>query len=252
MSDDRSSDDQMGMQAKEDSSLTLPLTIIGVTLLVSLGFLYYYFGPSIGELTGNEVDPTTSQDLVKVTIQGTNFTIPGNHMRYPKDRRGGARERVALYALLPKFAPYSESKREIFESESVDSPVIYFEISGYQFALDEAGRFDELYREHIVDLNGHPGPDGLTMFEFDGSTGYKDEDVFTWDLDTDNPIIIRCYRKTPTIPMPDCRRDDAKIAENLVVSYRFKRHWLAEWRKIDKTIHAKVQLWMTAQAPTPE
>jgi len=246
MSNDDSTDDQVAMQAKEDSSLTLPLTIIGVTLLVSAGFLYYYFGPSYNELTGNVADPSASKSPVSVSVEGHDFRIPANHMRYPKDRRGGTRDRVALYALLPRFEPFSPGKKEVFETERIDSPIIYFEISGHQFALDEKGRFERLYKEHIVDLAGSQGPDGLTRYEFDGTTGYKDEDLFALGIDSDQPVLIRCYRETATIPMPDCRRDDVRISDDLAVSYRFKRHWLADWRTIDKDIMDNITAWKTA------
>lgn len=244
------SDDQMGMEAKEDSSLTLPLTIIGVTLLVSAGFLYYYFGPSISKIRGNVADFTESEALVQLTIEGQDFRIPANYTRYPKDRRGGVRDRVALYALLPDFEPYSPARQEIFETDSLDSPVIYFEIGGHQYALDEKGRFDLLYKERIVDLNGTAGPDGLTRYEFDGSIGYKDVDVFTLDIDSENPKVIRCNRQTATIPMPDCRREDIRISKDLSVSYWYKRHWLADWRVIDQTVLAHIDQWLVKENNT--
>lgn len=246
--EDATGDD--GLEAKEDSSLTLPLTIIGVTLLLSLGFLYYYFGPSISELAGDVADPSESSAPVTLTVGGAEFRIPTNYTRFPKDRRGGERDQVSLYALLPDFEPFSHGDKETFEQESKTSPVIYFEINTPPFLLDEKPRLEKLYRDHI----GSPpsqGPDGLTRYSFDGSTGYKDEDLFIFDEDTDHPVILRCYRETGTINMPSCRRD-MNISDKLSISYRYQRHWLPQWRAIDAEVQKLVNSWMVDETtPAP-
>ncbi len=237
--------EQFGGEAKEDSSLTLPLTIIGVTLLLSAGFLYYYFGPSIDELTGNALDPTASQELVDVSIGGHPFRIPTNYTQFPKDRRPGAKTRVELFALLPDFEPYSPSRQEIFESNSPESPVIYFQIAENTSALNEQNRFDRVYADHIFNLDGEPGPFELTRFEFDGSPGYDGQELFAASGEDAKAKYIKCHTTSDTVPRPHCRRD-LEISEEISVSYRYKRPWLKDWKEIDAQVLNLVNSWSQA------
>ena len=65
--------EDFGLEAKQDSSLTLPLTIIGVTLMLCFGFVYYYFGPTISELRGNTPDPSASSEQIPMSLGDVDF-----------------------------------------------------------------------------------------------------------------------------------------------------------------------------------
>ncbi len=242
--------DEFSIEAKQDSSWTLAFTILGVTLLLSLGFFYYYFGPTLSELTGDTPDPTASEDLIPLKIGDVSFLIPASYTRFPRARRGGQRDEVALYALLPDFEPYSSETKELFENNAPDSPVIYFEIISFTPALTEKERLERVYMENVVDRKGRQGPYGFRMYQFMENTGYKDEDLFVYGRNTDSPVVIRCYRETELIPSPHCRRD-LELTDTLLLSYRYKRPWLAQWRAIDQSLRAFV-LSLRVPSPTPK
>jgi len=239
--------DEFSIEPKQDSSWSLALTVIGVTLLLSFGFVYYYFGPTLSELTGDAPDPTASEESVSLSIGGVAFLIPANFTRFPRARRGGARDQVALYALLPKLEPYSLDNQTAFDNNAPDSPVIFFDVSDYHTALSEKERFERIYMENVVDRKGRQGPYGFTVYAFSASSGYRDQDLFVYGKDTDHPVIIRCYRKTDIIPSPHCRRD-FRLSDTLLLSYRYKRPWLAQWKAIDQALRSFV---IALRVPAP-
>ncbi len=226
--------EEFSIEAKQDSSWTLPFTIIGVTLLLSFGFLYYYFGPTLSELTGDTQDPSASDELIRMTIGDVNFQVPTSYTRFPRARRGGERESVSLYALLPNLESFSAEKRDIFEANNPDSPVIYFDVAVHRSTLEEADRLNRVYLDN-VDGAGRVGPYGLTAYEFSEASGYKDEDLFVYNESGAVPVVIRCFCETEVIPSPHCRRD-MRLTETLSLSYRFKRPWLAQWRDINDKV----------------
>lgn len=235
--DYNSAAEEFGMEAKQDSSWTVPLTILGVTLLLSFGFLYYYFGPTFLEITGETPDPSASVKPISMTIGGMPLVVPTNFTRFPRARRDGEKQSVALYALLPDLEPFTPEKSMIFDGNEPDSAVIYFEISEFGLALEEGDRLVKVYLEKTIDPNGRDGPYGLQAYDFTNNSGYRDEDLFVYYQENDEPIIVRCYEESELIPSPHCRRD-LRLNENLALSYRYKRPWLAQWREIDKSVRS--------------
>ena len=231
--------EEFSIEAKQDSNWTLPFTIIGVTLLLSFGFLYYYFGPTLSELAGDTPDPSASDELIRMSIGNIDFQIPTSYTRFPRARRGGERSSVSLYALLPNLESYSGDQRDIFEGNEADSPVIYFEIGVHQSTLEESEMLTRIYLDNVNDIEGRVGPYGLTAYEFSDTSGYKDEDLFVFEDESALPVVIRCFRETDLIPSPHCRRD-MRLSETLSLTYRYKRPWLAQWRDINDKIQAFV------------
>jgi len=231
--------EEFGIEAKQDSSWTAPLTILGVTLLISFGFLYRYFGPTLTEIRGDTPDPSASDVPIVMDIGRARLIVPTNFTRFPRARRDGPRDSVALYSLLPEFEAFTVEKAAVFDSNSPDSPVIYFDISNYSSALSEVDRLEKVYKEKIVDPQGRDGPYGLTVYEFAQGTGYDHEDLFVFYEEGKQPVVLICDEETDVTPSPNCRRA-MRLNETLSLSYRYKRPWLAQWRSIDLSIQELV------------
>lgn len=221
--------------AQEESSWSTPFRVLAITLVLSGGFLYYYLGPSVDDIQGNTPESSISEVPIDLIVGETNFSIPENFTQFPRARRGGVRENVALYALLPTLEPFSLEHASKFEDSSEGSPIVHFQIESYRAPFNEEERFVRIYQPKLVSRDGTEGPDGLTMFSFKEDTGYQDEDLFVGKDDLGKMAILRCTRLRSDLLFPNCRRD-SQITATIGLSYRFKRSRLDDWRKIDNDI----------------
>lgn len=221
--------------AKRESSWATILRIAIIVLVLSSGFLFYYIGPSVDDLQGNIPQASSNTALIPLVVGSTLFFIPENYTQFPRARRGGERNNVALYAHMPKMSPYVMPMKEVFEGNAPDSPIIHFQIESYRQPLDEEDRFERIYMHEVMDTNGEPGPAGLTMFHFADESGYRNEDLMLGRDAKDRIVILRCTRLIQGIPSPNCRRD-MQFSETVGLSYRFKRAHIAHWRRIDEDI----------------
>jgi len=230
-------------QLKEESSWTYPLIILLVTLTLSAVFLYYYVGPRLEDIAGDVPKPTVSDERVTIVIGGRAFSIPANHTVYPRARRGGERDSVALYALWPNLSPYTPTRRLDFIENAPDTRRIDIFLERDSALFDEAERFDRIFLPLTVDPEGEPTAFGLTQFAFKDRrqdtplNGYRDEDLFV-DLDDGAAkLVLRCFKDTPDMPSPYCRRD-VTLTEGVALTYLFKRPYLPQWRSIDEAVRA--------------
>ena len=67
--------------AQQESSWTTPLRVLFITLVLSVGFLYYYFGPTVDDIQGNIPVVSTSVKPIELVVGGTTFMIPENYTR---------------------------------------------------------------------------------------------------------------------------------------------------------------------------
>ena len=110
-----------GEDVKRELSWRYPLGIFLATLILCAIFLYYYVGPSVDELGGNVPSPAISEEPVAIDVADMRFAIPANYTVFPRDRRGGARDEVWLYALWPTLSGYAPSRREDFIENPPDT-----------------------------------------------------------------------------------------------------------------------------------
>ncbi len=234
---DTQQDDQ---ELKEDSPWTYPMVIIGVLLLLSGLVLYYYFGPSLEDIRGDTPEASARSTPILVQIGDNSFVVPENYTQYPRARRGGPRDSIALYAVLPDLDPYSLRHDQDFFTNDADNPVVYFQISLNRQPMTEAERVSLLYFEGLESGEGEEMPFGLTFYRFRSNSSYADQDLFLRVEDDGAVVALICSRESELVPSPNCRRD-LEIPGNLTMSYRFKRAHLADWESIDTGLQELVE-----------
>ncbi|TNE36804.1 MAG: hypothetical protein EP347_09945 [Alphaproteobacteria bacterium] len=225
--------------AQEQSSWGTMLRVLAILLVLSGGLLYYYFGPSYDDIQGNTPEFSFSTVPVDLSVGGMRFVIPENYTQFPRDRRGGVRENVALYAILPTMQPYTRDLASHFEDSSEESPIVHLQIESYRAPFNEEERFERIYRPKFISQDGAPGPDGLTAYKFREGTGYHGEDLYVGKDDLGRMIILRCSPFDSELLFPNCRRD-TQLSPTVGLSYRFKRSRLANWRQIDDDVRTLV------------
>lgn len=220
-----------GGDIKEDSPWTYPLIIIVLTIILSGAVAYYYFGPSISDLRGDTPEASTRETPIHMRIGTTDYVIPENYTQLPRDRRGGARDSVALYAVFPTFEPYSVRNDRYFIENESDNPIIYFEIHLARLPMTEAQRIEMIYRENLAEGQGEELGFGLTQYAFAGDSSYADEELFLGETADGQVVAILCTKLSNMVPSPNCRRD-VELPDGLLLSYRFKRAHLDQWLEI--------------------
>lgn len=235
-----------GEELKEESSWRYPLGIFLATLVLCAIFLYYYVGPSVEEFSGNVPSPAITEEPVAIEISGHVFAPAANYTVYPRARRGGARDEVALYALWPSLDGYSPAHRREFVENDADTRRIDISIARRSSPFSEQERFETLYLPQTVDQRGVRTPYQLTKFTFREqranvpTSGYIDTELFVGVDEDDQLIALFCFKERDDITSPECWREYV-YNDQVEVSYRFKRPYLPEWRAIDSQVRDYIE-----------
>ncbi|HNR77849.1 MAG TPA: hypothetical protein PKM48_12015 [Parvularculaceae bacterium] len=234
-----------GEEVRQESSWRYPLGIFLATLILCAIFLYYYVGPSVDELGGNVPSPAISEEQVALTVADLNFAIPANYTVFPRDRRGGARDEVWLYALWPTLSGYAPSRRDDFVENAPDTRRVDILIAARTSPFTERERIDILYMPQTIDRRGARTPYQLIKYEFKEqranvpTNGYSGTELYLGEDENKNIVALFCIKDQDGLPSPECWRE-LELSPGVSLTYRFKRPYLAEWRKIDDEVRSFV------------
>ena len=224
----------------EEPSWAIPLVVLGAVFILSLGFLAYYFRPTMGQLMGRAPAPSVESHPVEIVIAGQRYQIPESFTRFAYARRGGVQDKIELHALLPDLAPYAPDRAVEFEDYGPDSQIVFIDIDSEKEKMPEADRFKRIYLRLVTDPEGRRATSGLRRYDFDTSSSYKNEDLYARINDDGTVIVFRCMKDAPDIVSPNCRRD-TELANGLTLHYRFKRSHLGDWEDIDNRVGTLVK-----------
>jgi hypothetical protein len=215
---------------RKRSGWLIPLSVFGVTFVLSAMILLYYLAPTSASLFTEEAAPTSRSDLISLKVGGRSLRIPANYLIYDSARSGGERATVALYALLPDFSGWSNWAANDFSDNTAESRVVYLTVREDRLSLKEADKLARVYRDYLAHRNGTPGPNGLTQYAFRADSGYRNEDLFV-GTNGGAPVVLRCVQRSDTVPSPSCLRE-VLLAPGVSLAIRFKRTQLESWQKI--------------------
>jgi hypothetical protein len=224
----RTSDDDETIRRR--SAWLIPFAVFFVTFLLSAMILLLYVAPSVPSLFEEQVAPTSRTDIIALRVRGKPFYIPANYLEYERTRQGGERREVALFAILPDFAGWSNWEAQSFAGDRPTSPIVEMRIHADDQNLSETDYLRRVYLGYVADKRGEPGPYGLTQFVFRGDSGYRDTDLYVGKTDQ-GIVVMRCERLGPDVTSPNCRRDTA-IGRGVSLFYSFKRTRLSHWQDI--------------------
>lgn len=235
-----------GEEIREESSWRYPFAIFVSTLVLCAIFLYYYVGPSVDEFSGNTPSPAITEEPIEFTVGDVRFRAPTNYTVYPRDRRGGERDEVALYALWPTLTGYSPARRDEFVENAKATRRIDILISERTSAFTEQERIDVLYLPQTNDRRGARTPFQLVKYTFKDSranvptNGYAEAELYLGETTEGAIMGLFCYEDRDDIRSPECWRE-FELSPTVTVSYRYKRRLLDEWKAIDARVRAFVE-----------
>ena len=177
----------------------------------------------------SQIAPQSS--LVRLSLHGVSFAIPANYIENAKARVGGEMGSVTLVALFSSWQGYSEDQARAFTGNAPDSPLVRLSLRGDPNSLGAGDRFNRIYKPHLANPQGEPGPFGLTRYGFASNSGYGDAELFAGQNDR-GILLLLCEQASVEFPSPSCLAIDRPLAQGLSYSYRFKRAYLGHWREV--------------------
>jgi hypothetical protein len=178
---------------------------------------------------------------VEFSIKGAVFRAPANYTVYPRDRRGGERDEVSLYALWPTLTGYTPARREEFIENKKDTRRIDIVMSARISAFTEKERIEVLYLPQATDPRGTRTPLQLVKYTFKDAranvptNGYSDTELYLGESAKGDTMALFCFEEREDIQSPDCWRE-YELSSTVSVTYRFKRRLLQEWKAIDAKV----------------
>ncbi len=223
------------------------ILIIGVIMLAAtIYFLIYFFGPTIADVRGSSLSPTTNRDSVTVEVGGALFSIPANFTRYGRDRRSRVRDQVELHALYPDFEGYTNDKAKLFASLDGTAPVILVSIRSADASLTSNQMLAQIYlpategekvnQEFNLDWSNFK-----QNSHYNGAQLYRERDQTIEEISEDRRGFN--YRaKAERTPYFICQMDTRniewcrggfQIGRTAEALYRFPKAYLENWEQID-------------------
>ncbi|MBV1886577.1 MAG: hypothetical protein KUG61_05800 [Parvibaculaceae bacterium] len=227
--------------------------IVGITVLIFSGFfLYYYFGPTTGEILGTDPKASASTEMIDTTIGDLSFTVPINYTRIPAQRRGGQQKEIAFHALLMDLTPFTPEQKHLFDSNEADARVVHFRIHERGKTLPATRRLDSIYVRYFESATQATAENPLEHYTFVDSSGYRDQDLFVFWPQAGEPLLLMCFRETGVIANPSCSRT-LSLSDGTMLTYRYKRPYQKNWREIDEMLVALIHSWEPkADKSTPQ
>jgi hypothetical protein len=230
--DQRDADAALGGEIHSRPSWILPAILLVVAAALGGVAWYVLTGPTVEELQGNTLKPTASADAADIRIDGVLFRVPANYTKFSRSRSSGDHDDLPLHVLLPDMTPWREADRAAFASNAPDARVVHLTLAIDRAKLTYEQKFERGIKPLADNPEGTPGPFGLTQFKFGPGTGYENTEWFSAKLGDGHELVMRCDVAAQPEFGPSCLRA-TRTADNVGVSYRFKRAHLAQWREID-------------------
>lgn len=212
---------------------SFPLTLFGLVLVSCVGFLFFYFGPSVEAYRGLKPSPTTSMEKVGVEVSGTLFVMPASFTRYATHRGSQRQDNVSLHAILPELAPYTADTATEFLRTDAQSPLVLINLveAGEQYNPE---RHLQEFLRPAANATPLPAPTGLTGYNFKADASYAGRQLFIAEASLGQSArAFICEH--PSAASPDCE-SRFRIGPTVMASYVFKRAHLNDWRDIERDV----------------
>lgn len=224
-------------EPEEKPSWLYPLIIAAITFVIGAMILWLYLGPSLDDLTGASVRPTSEGQIYQVVLGERRFDVPGNYIRLPAARRDGAASEIELTALLPDLHGFAEGEEDEIRDVTRGSSVVSIMLKAGSPDLTERERFERIYTKNAdasVPEFVYEGFDVLTM---GADSGYAGQKVFTREDEGHFALIICSEDDNEKDIGGLCIREMA-WGPSLTAIYTFRGGRLKEWSEIDAGVKA--------------
>ncbi len=205
--------------------------VVGTMALVVVVFvgLSRFYGNKAREI-GQSEDTTLRQIILGNDV----INVPGNVIRFDKQRQAIALNRLDLYFLWPGFEGYSRKRdHAFFGPPRTTQDLIFVTLEKRKFALDMSARMGVVYAR-LLEGPQQPSVAGLVFQLLRPEAGYSGEELH-YENHGPHPYVVRCQMLETDKHDATCMRD-VHVGDNLSLTYRFSRKHLEQWRAIEAAL----------------
>ncbi len=206
------------------------MVVLAISAVV---FIFSAIAYLVGNIA-NQVGYSPNTSIRRIIIGNDVVDIPGNVIRFARQRDVATLNRVDLYYLWPSFEGFSESKRDAFLAHSTPAQnLIFASLENRKMRDDMSGRFKTIYSK-LLENGPIASEAGLVFQNLAPKSGYSGEELH-YERGGGTPYVVRCQRVDEHTTTPTCLRD-VNIGKGLSLSYRFSRKLLPRWRALENTL----------------
>jgi len=220
------------------------IAIFAITLLIGLGgALFFFFGPTWKDISGDIISPTTSTRPINLEVSSTLLAIPSNYTRYGRDRRGSKRDNVELHALLPDLNGYTINQAEAFESSALSSDLLLITITRIEHNMTPNRLIDDVYQPILSKGAGGGGLDaktGLKKSFFAKDSMYANATFYETTLRVDDSQKSPFYICAPSSNHGAWCTGRLRIGTTAQAIFRFSEEHLKDWEEINQRLSQKL------------
>ena len=188
---------------------------------------------------GGSSAPETSPEPVTVELGPRPLAIPRNALRFADQRQPGPKTRLDLALSWPELDGRTTATAGRFDTPDLAPDVLYLTLQQRRDGWDGATRLSAVYARFFV---GEPweGPAGLQGRRMAPKSGYGDEEIYL-EPGAVRPFVARCFPLAAGEPPAVCLRE--ALHGEVLVTLRFPRALLGQWREIDAALDARLAGW---------
>lgn len=167
-----------------------------------------------------------------ITVEGVLFEVPPGAIRAAVQRHPGPHERIDLALEWPSLTPPPPVEAAKTQSpEAADAAdtagLLFMTIAPLGSVLPPNERLRSIYPRY-VEAQASTGGDGLAILPFRADSPYHGEEL-VYAADAPERFFARCTRRVGVVP-GTCIAD--RNVGAAVITIRFARDWLPEWRGV--------------------
>ena len=220
------------------------IAIFAITLLIGLGgALFFFFGPSWKDISGDIVSPSTSTRAINIEVSSTLLAIPSNYTRYGRDRRSSKRENVELHALLPDLSGYTQNQSKAFEINSLSPDLLLITITRIEHNMTPNKLVDDVYRPILSKGAGGAKIDAITGLKkslFAEDSRYADATFYETTLRVDDSQKSPFYICAPSPDHGTWCTGRLRIGATAQAIFRFSEQNLKNFEEINQRLSQKL------------
>lgn len=207
---------------------------VGICLSI-IGFTIFFFGPSLDQLQGDTITPTSMTQDIRLEVGGTLFSIPANYTRYGHDRQANKNNYVELHALLPELAPYQSQTANAFADLSAQSQLLLFSLSPIEGDMTPQKLWQDVFMPQVEGFSGTVEY-GLKSAQFKAASLYQNATFYQPENLPDDgfssPFII-CAPQADGAVWCQGRLTIGRTAQAI---FRFPQRHLSDWKIISNRL----------------